>query len=468
MYKVRSFRVSMFTALLASLVAVVVAAPSGVLGVAQAQEVDSAHWLDVEVGQSVVERGEGPIARVLISDAGVAEVKLLEEQQIQIRGVQVGTTDLWVWYRETPTVPVSYEVNVHVDLTDLQRRIDAVVPDVPPKAYPMKGRLVVDGSVPDVAALERVGAIARVYDPDFVNLMSVPGDHQVQLHVVFAEVSRTGVRELGFNGLLVGDSYQAGWYGPNYGDQVSVASGLGQAATVFPTTGAFQVMGAAVIDDLLLGAFLGALEENNLSKVLAEPTLVALSGQEARFLSGGRVPIAISTYDNIRIEFEEYGVKLVFVPTVLADDVIDLRVYVEVSELDTSVAIQVGGLGIPGFISRQGSSHLRIADGMTFAMAGLLSETTRHNRSELPLLGKIPLIGSLFRYVNHEREETEIVIFVTPHLVRPLGPDEVPALPTAREDNNPSDLRLFLLGSDRRADDRQPEVGGPVGMERSL
>ena len=463
MMKNKSLSFSALVVFLAGLLAL-----TGLSGVADAADEAGDHWLDVELGQSVVEKGDGAISRVLISDPAIAEVKLLEEQQIQVRGVQVGTTDLWVWYRDNPTVPMSYEVNVHVDLTDLERRIDAAVSGEPPKAYPMKGRLVLDGPVADVETLERVAAIARVYDPDFVNLLSVPGDHQVQLHVVFAEVSRTGVREMGFNALLMGDSYQAGWYGPNRGDGVDISSALGQASSVFPTTGAFQVMGAAVIDDILLGAFLGALEQNNLSKVLAEPTLVALSGQEARFLAGGRVPIAISTYDNVRIQFEEYGTKLVFVPTVLADDIIDLRVYVEVSEIDTSNSIQAGGLAIPGFISRQGSSHLRVQDGMTFAMAGLLSEEIRHNRSELPLLGRIPLIGSLFRYVNHEREETEIVIFVTPRLVRPMGPDEVPLPPTAREDNNPSDLRLFLLGSDRRADDRQPQVGGPVGMERSL
>ncbi len=439
-----------------------------VTGIARADDGAVDRWLDVEVGQSVVQKGEGAIARVLISDPAVAEVKLLEEQQIQVRGVQVGTTDLWVWYRDNPTTPVAYELNVHVDLAELERRVAASVSGEAPNAYPMKGRLVLEGSVPDVETLERVSAIARVYDPEFVNLMSVPGDHQVQLHVVFAEVSRTGVREMGFNGYLVGQDFQTGWYGPNVGDSVEVSGAGGAISSFFPTTGAFQVMGAAVIDDLLLGAFLGALEENNLSKVLAEPTLVALSGQEAKFLSGGKVPIAISTYDNIRIQFEEYGVKLVFVPTVLADDVIDLRVYVEVSEIDTSQAIQVGGLGIPGFISRQGSSHLRIQDGMTFAMAGLLSEEIRHNRAELPLLGRIPLIGALFRYVEHDREETEIVIFVTPRLVRPLASDEVPPPPTAFEDNNPSDLRLFLLGSDRRADSRQPDVGGPVGMERSL
>ncbi len=428
-------------------------------------------WMDVEVGQSLVWRGDRPIARVLVSDPAVAEVNLLEEQQFQVRGVQVGTTDLWVWYRDDVANPVPYDLNVHVELAELERRVAAAVSGDAPRVYPLKDRLVLEGAVPDVETLERVAAIARVFDEEFVNLLSVRGDHQVQLQVTFAEVSRTGLREMGFNALLMGEQVQAGWYGQNYGDSASVQgttpSGTLQSASwLFPTTGAFQVMGAAVIDELLLGVFLGALEQNNLSKVLAEPTLVALSGQEAEFLSGGEVPIAISTYDNVRIEFKEYGIKLVFVPTVLAGDVIDLRVYMEVSEMDTSAAIQVGGLGIPGFISRKGSSHLRIEDGMTFAMAGLLSETIRHDRAELPWLGRLPLIGSLFRYVNHEREETEIVIFVTPRLVRPLAAAEVPPLPTAFEDNNPSDLRLFLLGSDKRGESRQPDLGGPVGMER--
>ncbi len=466
MLEAKSITIATFAVFVASVLALMSVSNIALVGVAHAEDESLSRWLDVELGQSVVEKGEGPIARVLISDPSVAEVKLLEEEQIQVRGVQVGTTDLWVWYREAPTVPVTYELNVHVDLTELERRVEAAVSGDAPRAYPMKGRLVLDGPVPDVQTLERVAAIARVYDPEFVNLMSVPGDNQVQLHVVFAEVSRTGVREMGFNGYLVGNDVQAGFYGPNVGDSVEVAGAGGAISSFFPTSGAFQVMGAAVIDDILLAAFLGALEENNLSKVLAEPTLVALSGQEAKFLSGGRVPIAISTYDNIRVQFEEYGIKLVFVPTVLADDVIDLRVYMEVSEIDNTQAIQAGGLPIPGFISRQGSSHLRIQDGMTFAMAGLLSEEVRHDRSELPLLGRIPLIGALFRYVKHDREETEIVIFVTPRLVRPMAANEVPLPPTAREDNNPSDLRLFLLGSDRRSNDRQPEVGGPVGMER--
>ncbi len=426
------------------------------------------NWIDVQSGQSLVWRAKAPIARLLLSDPSVAEVKLLEEEQFQVRGVTVGTTDLWVWYRDGGSEPVEYQVSVSQDLGDLLRRMDSIVGnEVPPMAYPMNGRLVVDGPVADVQTLEHISAMAALFDPEFVNLMTVRGDHQVQLRVVFAEVSRTGLRELGFNWLFGNQDMTLAGYGANYGDKWNfVNPDSGSNLEYFmPTTGAFQLLGLVGLDDATIAGFLGALEEANLSKILAEPTLVALSGQEAEFLAGGEIPIPITTYDRVQVEFKEYGIKLSFVPTVLAGDVIDLRVYTEVSEIDTSVSISLGGVGIPGFITRKGSSHLRLQDGTTFAMAGLLSESVRHQRSELPVLGRIPILGALFRYTKHEPEETEIVIFVTPELVRPMAPGEVPPLPTDSEDNNPTDLELFLLGMDHRAGSRAFEDNA-VGMER--
>ncbi len=425
-------------------------------------------WIDVQAGQSLVWRAKNPIARLLLSDPDIAEVKLLEEEQFQVRGVTVGTTDLWVWYRDGGNEPVEYQVSVHQDLSEMFRRIDAIVGDAePPMVYPMNGRLVLDGSVADVETLERLAAIAGIYDPDFVNLMSVRGDHQVQLRVVFAEVSRTGLRELGFNWLFGGEEVSAAGYGPNYGDHWSLLTHDGESLEyLMPTTGAFQMMGLLSKDNFSVSGFLGALEEANLSKILAEPTLVALSGQEAEFLAGGEIPIPITTYDRVQVEFKEYGIKLSFVPTVLAGDLIDLQVYTEVSEIDHSVSISLGGMGIPGFISRKGSSHLRLPDGHTFAMAGLLSESVRYQRSEIPVLGRIPILGTLFRYTRHEPEETEIMIFVTPELVRSLAPGEVPPLPTASEDNNPNDFELFLLGLDHVPGSRTMDATGPVGMER--
>jgi len=427
-----------------------------------------AHWIDVQSGQSIVWRATRPIARLLLSDPSVAEVKLLEEEQFQVRGVMVGTTDLWVWYRDNPTQPVEYQVSVSQDLSEMLRRIEVVTGDSePPRVYPMGGRLVLDGAVADLETLERLSALARIYDPEFVNLMSVRGDHQVQLEVTFVEISRTGLRELGINAFFSGPDASGGWYGPNRGEDVNFIGPDGVEATwPMPTAAAFQVLGAVALQDWSLAALLGALEESNLSKILAEPTLVAMSGQQAEFLAGGEVPIAITTYDRVLVEFKEYGIKLNFVPTVLAGDVIDLRVYTEVSEIDTTVSVSLGGLAIPGFLTRKGSSHLRMKTGTTFAMAGLLSESVRHRRAEIPVLGRIPILGALFRYTKHETEETEIMIFVTPKLVRPMNPDEVPISPARSEDNNPNDFELFLLGLDHVPGSRTMESTGPVGMER--
>jgi pilus assembly protein CpaC len=422
----------------------------GRTGPAHAQapdETDQARWFDVEVGQSMIYRQDKPIARILISEDSVAEIKLLEEGQFQVRGVSVGSTDLWVWFRDERDNPVRYELTVHRDLSDLIRRIDQSVEGAAPKVYPMLDRIVVEGEVPDVESLERISGISSIYDEEFVNNMWVGGDHQVQLQVVFAEVNRSGLRELGFNTINGG----------------IVAS---------PVAGGFNLVAVAG-SPLNFAAIIGVLERNNLSKILARPTLVAMSGQQAEFLAGGELPIPVGgTGGTVSIEFKEYGVKVVFVPTVLGNDIVDLRVYVEVSEVDQGTSLNVTGFEIPGFVSRKSSSHLRLESGMTFAMAGLLNEQIRSSNQKVPVLGDIPIVGALFRNVSHNKLEQELMIFVTPKLVRPLAADEVPGPPGTYENNDPTTFELFALGLDHRIgsrsadnrDDSGPQ--GPVGVEQ--
>ena len=153
-------------------------------------------------------------------------------------------------------------------------------------------------------------------------------------------------------------------------------------------------------------------------------------------------------------------------PTVLGGQVIDLRMYFEVSEIDNSTSTRITGIEIPGFLSRKASTHLRVRNGMTFAVAGLISEGLRYSCANIPVLGEIPIIGSLFSYTKHIRDETELMIFVTPRLVRPMTAGEVPAPPGAFEDNNPNDFELFMLGMDHRTGSRTADPAGPVGMQR--
>ena len=451
-------------------------------------------WVDIEIGQSYVHRESRDIARILVSDESICELKGLRPGQFQVRGLEVGSTDLWVWYASDPDNPVSYQITVHRDLSDLIRRIDQIVPEAPPRVYPLDERLVVEGEVPDVETLERVASVARIYDEDFVNLMTVGGDHQVQISVIFAEVSRTGMRELGFNAAVFTPDGLFGMLTPggsmsiepfrnapnaalvssdtrsitgSSSDRTSIAQTAMASNWYSLSTGVFSFMGMGSIgvDKILLG-MLSALEQNSLTKVLAQPTLVALSGQQAEFLAGGEVPLPIVLQDSVGFEYKDYGIKLVFVPTVLAGDVIDLRIMTEVSEVDNSIDLQLGSVAVPGFLTRKGSSHLRIGDGMTFAMAGLLSETVRYSKASVPLLGEIPVVGTLFRYTTHAREERELMIFVTPRLVRPLAPEDVPLAPGMTEDNNPNDFELFLMGLDHRSGSRSAEPTGPIGLER--
>ncbi len=430
----------------------------------------AAEWLDVGVGQSFIYKESRPIARVLVSDGDIAEVKLLESGQFQIRGRTVGSTDLWVWFHNNLSNPVHYQLTVHQDVSDLIRRIDEIIDGTPPRVYPLRERLVLEGAVASLDVLNRLSSVAKVYDPDFINLMTVQGDHQIQLEVVFAEVNRSALRELGFNALWGDNALGMGVEGPvTTAAGVASRPGLGNVnngSVLSPSSESFRVLGTFG-DPVNLTAIMSVLSQNNISKILAQPTLVALSGQQAEFLAGGEVPIPVSQFGNkVTIEFKEYGVKLVFVPTVLGDTVVDMRVYVEVSDLDNTNSIRMTGIEIPSFVSRKTQSHLRLESGTTFAMAGMLNDSIRATYARVPVFGDIPIVGSLFRYVQHRRDETELMIFVTPRLVRPMMPSEVPAAPGTTEDNNPNDFELFLLGMDHRAASRRAEPTGPVGLER--
>jgi pilus assembly protein CpaC len=427
-------------------------------------------WIDLPVGQSHIFKGQRSIGRVLASDPEVASLKLLEQGQVQILGMNVGSTDLWVWYSDDMQHPVRYELTVHRDLSDLIRRIDQAVEGTPPRVYPLNERIAVEGTVSDVETLEHVAGLARVYDEEFVNLLSVSGDHQIQLQVVFAEVNRTALRELGMNWGLANGGMGLAAVGPNVasGSRVinSSISSINNGLTPAAAAGTFNVLGSFG-NPTFLSAVLSVLEQHNVSRTLAQPTLTALSGQQAEFLAGGEIPIPVSQFGNrISLEFKEYGVKLVFVPTVLGGDVVDMRVYVEVSDIDSSTGIRVTGIEVPGFVSRKTDSHLRVESGMTVAMAGMLGESTRATYAYVPVLGQIPVIGSLFRYVQHRQNETELMIFVTPRLVRPMAQGEVPAAPGTTEDYNPNDFEFFLLGMDHRIGSRTAEPTGPVGLAR--
>ena len=405
-------------------------------------------WLDIEVGKSVVIETPKNATAIAITDPTVADiVPLASANKIQVQGKSVGTTDLIIQLGPG-SEPTRFDITVHTDLSDLIRRVGEIVEGEPPRVYPLAKHIVVDGPVPDLDTLEEVASMARAFDPEFVNLMTVRGDHQVQLELILAEVSRNATREIGMT-----------WSFSDSGTGLDV--GITQPTN---PVRAFRVNTA--FDDgggIAIGAELSLMDDYNLAKYLAQPTIVCLSGQQCEFLAGGEVPyVSQAGANGASVSFKEYGVKMSFVPTILAGSVVDMRVQIELSEIDRSVAIGDNF----GIITRKTKSHVRVTNGHTMAISGMLLEHTTYARSEVPLLGRIPLVGVLFRYTKHVKDERELVIFVTPRLVRPLGPGEVPAYPGATEDNNPTDLELFLLGLDHRPGSRTAEPTGDVGLQR--
>jgi len=441
-----------------------------------AQE-ERSDWLDIEVGKSVTVTTPRVPTAIAVTDAEVAITQTLgAANKIQVQGKSIGTTDLIVQFG--PGVqPLVYEITVHRDLSDLIRRIDSIVEGEPPRVYPLGERIVVEGPVDDLDTLEQVALVSRIYDENFVNLMHVRGDHQVQLEVLFAEVSRTGTRALGLN-VLYGDQSIAGaMVGPVTGNNTFTNPQVANIITAGPAAGAASnpVLGGftlgTYISNINMAAVLGVLDDYRLGKILAQPTIVSLSGQQSEFLAGGEIPIPVpqgggGNGNTITIRFREYGVKLVFIPTVLAGDVIDVRMQLEISEPDYANGTGILGVTVPGFVVRKGSNHLRMESGKTFAVAGLLSDNVTFTRVGVPGLGRLPLVGALFRTIEHVREETEVVIYVTPRLVRPLSQGEVPGAPGTTENNNPSDFELFLLGMDHRPNSRTASPTGAVGLQR--
>jgi pilus assembly protein CpaC len=256
-------------------------------------------------------------------------------------------------------------------------------------------------------------------------MMSVGSPQQVLLEVRVSEMSRGTVKQLGIN--------QATWQNGGIGRATDTQNGpfLGFLSNIFGST---------------LSVEFEALERQGLVRTLANPNLVALSGETANFLAGGEfpIPIGVDAQGRVAIEFKQFGVALAFTPTVLADGMVNLRVAPEVSSIDREVSIELDGFTIPGLKVRRAVTSLELRDGQSFAMAGLIQSDFSDTVRAIPLLGKIPIIGALFRSTSFQKQETELVITVTPRIVRPVRPDQI-AVPTDRV-QAPSSAELFLLG----------------------
>jgi pilus assembly protein CpaC len=415
--------------------------------------------LDVPVNKSQVLRADRPYSKALIGNPEIADVLPLTDDSIYVLGKKAGTTSLTLYDSRNHLIAV-VDVVVGPDVISLRRQLSDLMPAQDIAAKMSNDSIVLEGVVPNSVAADRAVQLAETYAPGkVVNLLAIGSSQQVMLEVRFAEVKRSALQQLGLNWNAMSDG---GKFQGDIGGGLRTNPIIGDNGEVTGT----QILHGAITDSFAIvsrafRAFganfnvqLDALERKGAVTTLAEPTLVALSGETASFLAGGEFPVPViqgnggggngSGSNAITVQWKPFGVSLAFTPTVLADGVINMVVAPEVSSIDPSASIVINNLTIPGLQTRRAKSVVEMRDGESFALAGLIRKDFSDTVRQVPILGSLPIIGALFRSTGFQHEETELVIIVTPRLVRPV-PAGTLKLPTDRV-GPPHEADLLING----------------------
>ncbi|KPU83920.1 general secretion pathway protein [Marinosulfonomonas sp. PRT-SC04] len=404
--------------------------------------------LKVPMNRAVVVESDVPFAELSIANPAIADISTLSDRTIYVLGKLPGRTTLTLLSGDGRLI-TNVEVQVTPDITEFKERLRQILPGENIEVRTANDGIVMSGTVSSIGKLDRALDLAERYAPDRVsNLMSVGGTQQVMLKVRFAEMNRTVSKQLSaglfVNGIgsTLSGSIGAGSAALEGGNAIGTAAStilnlnneaVGQAAIGF-TIGSTQ-----------FGILLEALESKGVVRTLAEPNLIALSGQEAKFLAGGEYPVPVSRGDDgIAVVYKPFGIELSFTPRVVGDGIINLSITASVSSLDPSNGFSSESFNIDAFKRREVSTTVEMRDGESFAIAGLLQDDFRDLNSQVPWLGDIPILGALFRSSEYQRSQSELVIIITPHLVTPTR-GEALALPTDRI-KIPTESELFLFG----------------------
>ena len=402
--------------------------------------------LNIPMNRAVVVESDVPYQDISIANPAIADISSLGPNSIYVLGKTPGRTTLTLL---SPEGRLISNVDVHVtpDVAEFKERLRQILPNEKIEVRTANDGIVLSGVVSSTARMDRALDLAKRYAPDRVsNLMVVGGTQQVMLKVRFAEMQRSVSKSLnssfGVRGASGSNDVRGGGIaGTNNG----VNSLIGGSSTITTPAGGGAFGLGFTAGNLEFGVLLEALESKGMVRTLAEPNLTALSGQEAKFLAGGEYPIPVSNDDNgISVEYKPFGVELNFTPVVVDGDVINLTINAAVSSIDSSIGMQSNGFAINAFKRRETSTTVEMRDGQSFAIAGLLQDDFRNLNGQVPWLGDVPILGTLFRSADYNRSQSELVIIVTPHLVSPVS-GEALALPTDRV-RIPTERELFLFG----------------------
>ena len=422
--------------------------------------------LEVPMNRAVVVESDVAFAELSIANPLIADITSLTDRTVYVLGKQPGRTTLTILGADGRLI-TNVEIHVTPDIAEFKERLEQILPGEPIEVRTANDGIVLSGTVSSIDRLDRALELAERYAPDRVsNLMSVGGTQQVMLQVRFAEMQRSVSKSLSSSlalqgTALGGDLGLSGGNGTNNNSGAIANTFGGNVPAVNENDGAilfgFNAGGVEV------GILLEALESRGVVRTLAEPNLTALSGQEAHFLAGGEYPVPVAQDGgSVTIEYKPFGVELSFIPRVIDGDMINLELKASVSSIDPNSGVTFNGFTIDAFKRRETSTTVEMRDGESFAIAGLLSDDFRDLNGQVPWLGDIPVLGALFRSADFARQQTELVIIVTPHLVTPTR-GEALALPTDRV-QPPTERDLFLFG--RVAASEAPTNGGAGEVAR--
>jgi pilus assembly protein CpaC len=410
----------------------------------------------VPAGKSQDIRTDESFVDITVGDPAIADVNPLTDRSLSILGKKIGTTRVTV-YGEGKKLIGIFDVEVGYETARIAAELKRRFPHAKLTVSSINGRLMLSGDAPDAVTADKALTVVRQFAADAINSVSVMSPQQVMLEVRFIEIARNAGRDLGVQwnvfsqGVVanIGSRRPAGNLPIAPGGQMQQPGDLipAAAAGVLSGTSPFGfLIGRMVNGGATVDVMINALEAKGVARSLAEPNLVALSGDTASFLAGGEFPVPVpGTLGQISIEYKRYGVGLAFTPTVLGDGLINLKIEPEVSQLDTSNQVLVGNISVPPLIVRRANTTVELRDGQSFAIGGLLQNVNTTDQQQVPWLGDVPVLGQLFKSASYQKNETDLAIIVTPRLVRPARPGD-PIRSPLDATLPPNDRDFFLMG----------------------
>jgi pilus assembly protein CpaC len=448
-------RLSMLRRIAGGLAAMILAgAPLALVGPASAQVVqisaERSTSVKVAKGKPQTVKTNAAFYEIVIGDPSIANVTPLTDKSFYVLGNELGTTGIAL-FDDAKQLVGTVDIEVTLDTKGLAGTIRDAVPGSDIKVGSANGRIVLSGSAEDAVAVDKAKKIADRFsgEEEVINSVKISSSQQVQLNVRFVEINRQVGKELGTR---INASYAGPGGGFTFNSSPNASGSLPAA----------EIIGGIVTGGFSIDVAIKALEDRGVARRLAEPNLIARSGEKASFLAGGEFPIPVSQdRDKITVDYKKFGVGLEFTPNVLSDGLISLDIEPEVSSIDPSASYKIGDISIPGFVVRRAKTSVDLKSGQSFMIAGLLQSQNDTTTQAIPGLGRLPVLGALFSSTAYQRRETDLVIIVTPYLVKPIDPTKKLATPLDRT-APPSDADYFLTNREevRAGGDRVPVAFG--------